>query len=421
MFAHPPRMVQQRPVAPHAYERTPSYVPPLVPRSRAPSLQQSPTVSLPFPTRQHQPTLQSVPVPRPIPEPWVDALKDDVEAEFNLNLVDDVKAEKDIAIAAATTAAERAAILRVYDESMADIRAQARAEFQRRVEAERERRLLSNYDGKDALIAEQHSIMESIVKENVRREASPSSTAVAPPQQAATQEQSSSRPNIARSSQPIPIPMQRKHSRNGGLSGSVAAHSAQLATTSSASSSRPFPTARRDSTSTRPPPPPPASTSSSVSSVSSVFEPSSSSSSYTTDSDRRYDEHWAAVQRREEQVKRKEAAARRSAEEARRREEAAARREEDARRKDVEATRRMRIAEQREQQVLALEARTRKEMELSQKEAGPTRVRTQSQHPQSAAVPLISKVLSKVEVWQPKPRSAVAATMVPRGEAKVRA
>ncbi|KAH9959419.1 hypothetical protein BC827DRAFT_1156256 [Russula dissimulans] len=420
MFAHAPRLVQQRPVAPHIYERTPSHVPPLAPRSRAPSLHQSqsPTVSLPFPTRQPQAPIP--PPPRPGPELWIDALKDDVEAEFNLNLVDDVKAAKDAALAAATRPEERAAIVRVYDESMADIKAQARAEFQRRVEAERERRLLGNYDGKDALIAEQHSILESIMRDNMRRDASQqSSTAAPPPFQTPTPIQAhlQSHPSIARPSQPIPIPIQRNRSRNGGPSGSVPARSVSF-TSSSSPSSRPFPSTRRDSVtqhaSPRLQPPPVSSASSSASSVSSIFEPSSSSSSFTDHSDRRYEEHRAVVQKREEDIKRKEAAARRFAEEARRREEAAARREQDARRKDEEATRRIRMAEQREQQVLALEARTRKEMEL----AGAVRGRTQSQT-QNAAAPLISKMLSKVEVWQPKPRSVTADIAASKSTASV--
>jgi hypothetical protein len=105
-----------------------------------------------------------LPASRPIPEPWVDALKDDVKAEFSLSLVGDVKAEKHAALAAASTAEERAAIMREYDESMADICAHDRAEFQRRIEAELERRLLGNYHGKDPLIAEKHTIMDSITK-----------------------------------------------------------------------------------------------------------------------------------------------------------------------------------------------------------------------------------------------------------------
>jgi hypothetical protein len=44
------------------------------------------------------------------------------------------------------------------------IRTHARAEFQHRTEAELERRLLGNYHGKDALIAEQHTILESRTK-----------------------------------------------------------------------------------------------------------------------------------------------------------------------------------------------------------------------------------------------------------------
>ena len=416
MFTHAPRLVQQRPAAPAVYDRTPSYVPPLVPRPRAPSLRQSPP-SLPFPTRQNQLTVPPSAGSRPSPEPWVDALKDDVEAEFSLSLVDDVKAEKDAALAAATTVEERAAILREYDESMADIRAQARAEFQRRVEAERERRLQGNYHGKDALIAEQHSIMESIVREKMH------STAQTP-SQAQSQPQSHARP-----SQPIPIPVQRSRSRNGGPSNPLASRSVSntpFASSSSSSSPRPFPTVRRDSitqyASARPLPPPVASPATSVSSISSSSEPSSSlgsSSSKNSDMDRRYEEHRAVVQRREEEVKRKEAAARRSAEEARRREEAAARHEEDARRKNEEATRRMREAELREQQVRVWEARARKGVELTQKGPEASRARSHSQS-QSVAAPLISRALSK-EVWQQKPRTPAAAMPAPNREARVRA
>jgi predicted chitinase len=78
----------------------------------------------------------------------------------------------------------------------------------------------------------------------------------------------------------------------------------------------------------------------------------------------------------------------------------------------------MREAQQREQQVLALEARARKEMELAQKGAEAARARTLSQT-QSASVPMIARVFSK-EVWQQKPRPATGATMAPRREAKVR-
>ncbi|KAI0291006.1 hypothetical protein BC826DRAFT_1024299 [Russula brevipes] len=425
MFTHAPRLVQQRPAVPSVYERTPSHVPPLIPRSRAPSLQ-SPTAPLPFPTRHNQ---SSMPPPvlaaRPSPEPWVDALKDDVEAEFSLSLVDDLKAEKDAALATATTAEDRAAILRVYDESMSDIRAQARAEFQRRVEAERERRLMGNYHGKDALIAEQHTIMDSIVRENMGKDApQASSSAGAPPPQ--TPAQAQPQPSYPRPSQPIPIPVQRNRSRNGGPSGSATARSisgVSFVSSSPSSLSRPFPTVRRDSTTQRPPArplaPPVASPATSVSSISSLSEPSSSDSSYMkkVEIDRRYEEHRLAVQRREEEVKRKEVAASRSAEEARRREEAAARHEEDARRKNEEATRRMREAQLREQQVRAWEARAKKE--LAQKDAEAVRVRTKSQS-QSPAVPLVSRVFSK-EVWQQKPRPAVSMAMAPRREAKVRA
>ena len=414
MFTHAPRLVQQRPAAPAVYERTPSYVPPLVPRSRAPSLRQSPP-ALPIPTRQNQMSVPPSAGARPSPEPWVDALKDDVEAEFSLSLVDDVKAEKDAALAAATTVEERAAILREYDESMADIRAQARAEFQRRVEAERERRLQGNYHGKDALIAEQHSIMESIVREKLHREVSQPSSAQTP-----SQAQSQLQPH-ARPSQPIPIPVQRSRSRNGGPSGSHASRSVSntpFASSSSSSSPRPFPTVRRDSitqyASARALPPPVASPATSVSSISSLSEPSSShGSSYSSNSDmdRRYEEHRAVVLRREEEVKRKEAAARRSAEEARRREEAAARHEEDARRKNEEATRRMREAELREQQVRAWEARARK---------GPEAPRARSHSQSQNAAPLITRVFSK-EVWQQKPRTAAGAMPAPNRETKVRA
>jgi hypothetical protein len=413
MFTHAPKLVQQRPVAPVVYERTPSHVPPLVPRSRAPSFHQSPA-SVPFPTRKNQSSTPPAPSPatRPTPEPWVDALKDDVEAEFSLSLVDDLKATKDAALDAATSAQERAAIVREYDESMADIRAQARAEFQRRVEAERERRLLGNYQGKDALIAEQHNIMQSIVRENMRRETSESSMAgpslQTPPQ--------------APPSQPIPIPVQRNRSRKGSVS-TRSTPNTLFASSSSSSSSRPFPTGRRDSItqhpSTRPLPPPVASPATSVSSTSSLMEPSSSYGSYSAEVDRRYEGHRVAVHRLEEEVKRKEAAARRSAEEAHRREEAAARHEEDARRKNEEATRRMREAQLREQQARALEARARKEMVLAQKEVEAVRARTQSQT-QSAAVPLIAKVFSK-DLWQQKPRPAAVATIAPRRETKVRA
>jgi len=428
MFTHAPRLVQQRPVVPSLYERTPSHVPPLIPRSRAPSLQ-SPTAPLPFPTRPNQ---SSVPPPvlaaRPSPEPWVDALKDDVEAEFSLSLVGDVKAEKDAALAAATTAEDRAAILREYDESMADIRAQARAEFQRRVEAERERRLMGNYHGKDALIAEQHTIMDSIVRQNMRKDAPQSSSSAGAPSPQ-TPAQAQPQPSYPRPSQPIPIPVQRNRSRNGGPSGSATARSisgVSFASSSPSSSSRPFPAVRRDSTTQRPPTrplaPPVASPATSVSSISSLSEPSSShDSSYMkkVEIDRRYEEHRLAVQRREEEVKRKEVAARRSAEEARRREEVAARHEEDARRKNEEATRRMREAELREQQVRAWEARAKKEVGLAQKDAEAVRVRTKSQS-QNPAVPLVSRVFSK-EVWQQKPRPAVSMAMAPRREAKVRA
>jgi hypothetical protein len=410
MFTHAPRLVQQRPAGPAVYERTPSHVPPLIPRSRAPSFHQSPTTPLPFPTRRSQSNLPvSLPATRPSPEPWVDALKDDVEAEFSLSLVDDVKAEKDAALTAASTAEERAAIMREYDESMADIRAHARAEFQRRVEAELERRLLGNYHGKDALIAEQHTIMESIARDNIRRD-SPQSSMSSASVQAPPQVQALPQPSIARASQPIPIPLQR--SRKGSVT-TRSVPSTPFASSSS-SSSRPFSSPRRDSitqySSTRLLPPPTASPATSVSSTSSSFEPSSSHGSSSAEMDRRFEEHRVAVQRREEEVKRKEAAARRSAEEARRREEAAARHEEDARRKHEEATRRIREAQAREQQVRALEARAKKEIELAQKEAEAVRVRTKSQ----SGAPLITRVFSK-------PRPATGATLVPRRETRVRA
>jgi len=78
------------------------------------------------------------------------------------------------------------------------------AEFQRRVEAERERRLMSDYQGKDALIAEQHNIMERILRENsMRREASQASTSGPPPPTSA-QAQAQAQPSIACASQPIP-------------------------------------------------------------------------------------------------------------------------------------------------------------------------------------------------------------------------
>jgi len=128
---------------------------------------------------------------------------------------------------------------------------------------------------------------------------------------------------------------------------------------------------------------------------------------------RRYEEHRATVQRREEEVRRKEAAAHRSAEEARRREEAAARHEEDARRKNEEATRRMREAQLREQQVLAWEARARKDVELAQKEVDAVRARSQSQS-QNSAIPLLTRVFAK-------PRTPVAAMTAPNREARVRA
>src|SRR5260221_12315175 len=101
-------------------------------------------MALPFPTRQNQSMPQPTPAARPSPEPWGDALKDDGETEVNLTLVDDLKAQKDAAMAAATTVEERAAIQREYDESMADIHAPARAQVQRAGEGGRERRLAGN-------------------------------------------------------------------------------------------------------------------------------------------------------------------------------------------------------------------------------------------------------------------------------------
>jgi hypothetical protein len=426
MFTYAPRLVQQRSVAPTVYERTPSFMPPSAPRSRTPSLHTSPIVPLSIPTHHNQTLPQSVPVPRHSPEPWVDALKDDVEAEFSLSLVDDLKAAKDATLAAATTPEERAAILREYDESMADIRAQARAEFQRRVEAERERRLLGNFDGKDALIAEQHSIMESIARQKLRGEASHFLATSAPHPQTLLQASAQPHPNVSRPSKPIPIPMQRSNSRNGVSWDSAGARSISFgnaqftsSSSSSSSSSRPPPRVRRDSTqhsSSRPLPPPTASPAASLNSVSNLSEPSSSHGSYTRNAEIEwhYGEHQATVQRREEEVKRKEATARRHAEEARRREEAAARHEEDARRKNEEATRRMRDAELYEQHVRTMEARARKEIELAQG-AGAARARTQS----TSAVPRIARVFSK-EAWQHKQRSGAGVTVLPRGEVRVR-
>ena len=425
MFTYAPRLVQQR-AAPPVYERIPSQVPPSVPRSRTPSVHQ------PIPTRHPQmPSPPSIPVPRHSPELWVDALKEDVEAEFNLTLVDDVKAVKDAALASATTPEEKVAIQREYDESMADIRALARAELQRRVEAERERRLLSNFHGKDALVAEQHTIMDSILRENMRGDVPysfPSSSSL--PQQDPSP-LAQPQPQFSRQSQPIPIPMQRSSSRNGVPRGSsvggrsVSIGNGPVASSSSSSSPRAFPSVRRDSithASARPLPPPIASPASSLSSVSGPSESSSVGSTHDK-MERRYQEHRVAVQKRENEVRLKEAAALRYAEEARRREEAAARHEENARRKNEEATRRIREAELREQHVRALEARTRKE--IAQKEAGVVRTRARVPSTASAAVPRMTRVYS--EEWQQQRLRAGTgvATIptpiaVPRGEVRVR-
>lgn len=440
MFTYAPRLVQQR-AAPPVYERTPSQVvAPSGPRSRTPSLRPSPTVPQPIPTHHSQtPSFQSIPAvaPRHSPEPWVDALKEDVEAEFNLSLVDDVRAVKDAALASATTPEEKVAIQREYDESMADIRAQARAELQRRVEAERERRLLGNYHGKDALVAEQHTIMDSIARENMSRDTShsfPSSSSF--PQQPPSLP-AQPQPHFSRQSQPIPIPMKRNSSRNDvSRGGSVGGRSVSIGNgpiaSSSSSSPRAFPLVRRDSITQHAsarsfqPPPPIASPASSLSSVSSPSGASSVGSTHdkNAEMDRRYQEHRAAVQKREKEVQRKEVAALRYAEEARRREELAARHEENARRKNEEATRRMHEAELREQQVRAWEARTRKE--IAQKEAEAARTRVQSTA--SAAVPRMTRVFS--EEWQQQQQQKLRAgtgvlttptpIAVPRGEVKVR-
>jgi hypothetical protein len=380
MFTYAHRLVQQPTVAPSVYERTPSSTPSSASRSRTPSLHPSPISPLSIPTRPHQKLPPPIPALCPSPEPWVDALKDDIEAEFNLSLVDDIKTAKDAALTAATTAEERAAIQREYDESMADIRAQARIEFQRRVEAERERRLRGNFDGKDALIAEQHTIMESIIRD---REASQSLATSAPRPQMSSQAPVQPHPHISRPSQPIPIPMQRSNSRNGAPWSSASSRtisSGNASSSSSSSSSRPIPRARRDSTQhplSRPLPPPAASPATSVSSASSPSEPSSSHSSYSASG-----EHQVAAQKREEEIKRKEAIVRRHVEEARRREEAAARYEEDARQKNEEATRRMREAELYEHRVRGLEA-------------GTPRTRTQS----ASVAPRLGRAFSK-EAWQ---------------------
>ncbi|KAI9444092.1 hypothetical protein H4582DRAFT_1919223 [Lactarius indigo] len=329
MFTYAPRLVQR--TSPPVHERTPSQASSSVPRSRTPSLHPSPTA--PIPTRHSQtPSPQSIPVvaPRHSPEPWVDALKEDVEAEFNLSLVDDVKAVKDAALASATTPEEKVAIQREYDESMADIRALARVELQRRVEAERERRLLGNFHGKDALVAEQHTIMDNILPLLFHR---------------------SPAPHPSRQSQPIPIPIQRNSSRNGVPRGSsVGGRSVSIGNGPIASSSSSSPRAFPSHASARP-------------FQSPVASPApSEASSGRRDGPALPGCTAPAVQKREQEVQRKEAAALRYAEEARRREEVAARHEENARRKNEEATRRIREAELREQQVRAWEARTRKEI-----------------------------------------------------------
>ena len=453
MFTYAPRLVQQRAPQP-VYDRTPSQFPPSVPRSRTSSFHHFPSVPQPIPTRHSQtPSPQSIPavVPRHSPELWVDALKEDVEAEFNLSLVDDVKAVKDAALASATTPEEKVAIQREYNESMADIRALARAELQRRVEAERERRLLGNFHGKDAIVAEQQTILDNILRENMRGDTSyslPSSSSL--PQQHPPPPLAQPQPQFSRQSQPIQIPMKRNSSRNGVPRGSsVGGRSVSIGNgpiaSSSTSSPRAFPSARRDSiTQQHPTARPFPATASPASSLSSISGPSESSSSVgsTHDKnagmDRRYQEHRAAVQKREKEVQLKEAAALRYAEEARRREEAAARHEEHARRKNEEATRRIREAELREQQLRAWEARTRKE--IAQKEAGASSsssssssrtTRARALSTASASVPRMTPVLP--EEWQqlqqlqqqrlragagvPSIPSSIA---VPRGEVKVR-
>ncbi|KAH8992669.1 hypothetical protein EDB92DRAFT_540025 [Lactarius akahatsu] len=281
MFTYAPRLVQR--ASPPVHERTPSQASSSVPRSHTPSLHPSPAV--PIPTRHSQtPSPQSIPIvaPRHSPEPWVDALKEDVEAEFNLSLVDDVKAVKDASLASATTPEEKVAIQREFDESMADIRALARAELQRRVEAERERRLLGNFHGKDALVAEQHNIMDNILREKIRRDVShspPSSSSSSLPSHLAQPQ-----PHLSRQSQPIPIPIQRNSSRNGIPRGSsVGGRSVSIGNgpiaSSSSSSPRAFPSVRRDSitqhASARPFQSPVASPASSLPSVSSPSEASS--------------------------------------------------------------------------------------------------------------------------------------------------
>ncbi|KAI9462837.1 hypothetical protein BJY52DRAFT_1184958 [Lactarius psammicola] len=385
MFTYAPRLVQQR-AAPPVYERTPSQVPPSVPRT--PSFHPTPTVSQPIPTRHSQtPSPQSIPAvaPRHSPEPWVDALKEDVEAEFNLSLVDDVKAVKDAALASATTPEEKVAIQREFNESMADIRALARAELQRRVEAERERRLLGNFHGKDALVAEQHTIMDSIVRENMRRDiphSLPLSSSLPLPHPSPPAQPQPHLPS-AITAHPNPSPTQQLAERRsqGKLRGrAVRLYRKWADRVLFVIYASCVPLA------------------SSLPSVSTPSEESSVGSTHDKNAevDRRYQEHRAAVQQREKEVQRKEAAALRFAEEARRREEAAVRHEENARRKNEEATRRIREAELREQQVRAWEARTRKE--IAQKEAEATRTRVRVQSTVSAAVPRMTRVFS--EEWQ---------------------
>ncbi|KAF8263260.1 hypothetical protein EI94DRAFT_1807521 [Lactarius quietus] len=385
MFTYAPRLVQQR-ISPPVFERTPSQLPPSVPRSRTPSLH--PSSVPPIPTHHSQtPSPQSIPVvaARHSPEPWVDALKEDVESEFNLSLVDDVKAVKDAALASATTPEERVAIQREYNESMADIRALARAELQRRVEAERERRLLVNFHGKDALVAEQHTIMDTILRENMRRDTSPPfPPSSSLPQQHLPPLAQPQPQQYSRQSQPIPIPMQRNSSRNAIPRGSfVGGRSVSIGNgpiaSSSSTSPRAFPSIRRDSITQHPSARPFQVT---------IVSPTSSSSS----PDSVGSTHGAptAVQMREKEVQMKEAAALRYAEEARRREEAAARYEEYARRKNEEATRRIREAEQREQQLRAWEARTRKE--IAQKEAESSRTRSRALSTSAAAIPRMTRV-----------------------------
>ncbi|KAH9179027.1 hypothetical protein EDB89DRAFT_2225021 [Lactarius sanguifluus] len=384
MFTYAPRLVQR--ASPPVHERTPSQASSSVPRATPSHL--SPAV--PIPTRHSQtPSPQSIPI-----------------AEFNLSLVDDVKAVKDASLASATTPEEKVAIQREFDESMADIRALARAELQRR---------------------KQHNIMDNILREKMRRDVShspPSSSSSSLPPPAQPQ------PHLSRQSQPIPIPIQRNSSRNGVPRGSsVGGRSVSIGNgpvaSSSSSSPRAFPSVRRDSitqhASARPSQSPVASPASSLPSVSS---PSEASSVGSTHDKERYEEHRAAVQKREQEVQRKEAAALRYAEEARRREEVAARHEENARRKNEEATRRIREAELREQHVRAWEARTRKE--IAQKEAEAARTRTRAQSTASAAVPRMTRVFS--EEWQQQQQQKLRAgagvaaiptpIAVPRGEVK---